>query len=201
MYIGQSIPHNSSFFELQFVENPGMAFGWMLPGDSGKLALSCFRIVAVIAIAWYMKKLRHSGAHRGLLICVAMIMAGAIGNIIDSAFYGLVFDQGMAFDELRQVWMNYSGLAVMGNGGYTSFLMGNVVDMFHFTARVPEWLPFIEGTPEIFPPVFNVADSSIFFGVAIIIIRQKTFFGKKKGPEEPGPESAAEALPPEELPS
>lgn len=158
--------------ELFFIENRGMAFGLMMQEDWFKIGLSLFRVVAVIGIGWYLRKLLRQNAHRGLIICVAMIMAGAIGNIIDSAVYGLIFSES-----------TYAAPAVFmpEGGGYASFLMGNVVDMLHFTTRVPEWFPFVEGTPEIFSPIFNLADAAISVGVTIIILFQKRFFPRKEG--------------------
>ena len=157
--------------ELFFIENRGMAFGLMMQEDWFKIGLSLFRVVAVFGIGWYLRKLLRQNAHRGLIICVAMIMAGAIGNIIDSAVYGLIFSES-----------TYAAPAVFmpEGGGYASFLMGNVVDMLHFTTRVPEWFPFVEGTPEVFSPIFNLADAAISVGVTIIILFQKRFFPRKE---------------------
>lgn len=161
--------------ELEFVENPGMAFGWMIPGTGGKLALSIFRVLAVFGILVYLRRLLKAKAHRGLILCVGLIMAGAIGNILDSLFYGLMFDTGMFFDPAMGDYVNYPGVSKLDGSGYTSMLMGNVVDMLHFTVRMPEGAPFWAGR-EIFPPVFNIADSAITVGVIIILIRQKSFF-------------------------
>lgn len=157
--------------EIFFIENRGMAFGLMMHEDWFKICLSLFRVVAVFGIGWYLRKLMRQNAHRGLVICVSMIMAGAIGNIIDSAVYGLIFSES-----------TYAGPAVFlpEAGGYATFLMGNVVDMLHFTVRLPEWFPFVDGTPEIFSPIFNIADAAISVGVIIIILFQKRFFPRTK---------------------
>lgn len=178
-YYGQPKTIVPGWLDLQFVENPGMAFGWMIPGDGGKLALSIFRIIVVAGIAYYLWKLIRQKAHTGYILCVSLIIAGALGNIIDSAVYGLIFDKGSLYDPDIQDYGMYHGLAVTGNGGYAPFLMGNVVDMFHITKQVsfPEWFPIWGGqTREIFPPVFNVADSSITLGIILILIWQRSFF-------------------------
>ncbi len=168
MVINEAIPEGGgSFFELRFVENEGMAFGWALPGEGGKIALTLFRIVAVVGIAFYLRHLGKTKAPQGLLVSVAFIFAGALGNIIDSIFYGMMFTT--SFHDVAQIFPEE---------GYAPLFMGHVVDMFHFTARVPEWFPFIDGRPEIFQPIFNVADTAISLGVAWIIVRQKAFFQK-----------------------
>lgn len=171
---GESMTLIPGWMDLQFVENPGMAFGWMLPGESGKLVLSIFRILVVIGIAWYLYKLIREKAHSGYLICIALIIAGALGNIIDSAVYGILFDRGSTFDSEIGDYTMYFGRALMNGEGYAAPLMGNVVDMFHFTKHIT-----IGGVPrEIFPPVFNVADASITIGIILIFIFQKKFFPK-----------------------
>jgi signal peptidase II len=178
-YYGQPKTIIPGWLDLQFVENPGMAFGWMLPGEGGKLALSIFRIIVVAGIAFYLWKLIRQKVHTGYILCVSLIIAGALGNIIDSAAYGLMFDKGSLFDPDIQDYGMYHGLATMGKEGYAPFLMGNVVDMFHITKQVsfPEWFPIWGGqTREIFPPVFNVADSSITLGILCILIWQRSFF-------------------------
>ncbi len=160
------------WFELQFVENPGMAFGWVLPGAAGKLTLSIFRIVVVMAIGYYLWTLVKKKAHIGYRLCVALIIAGALGNIIDSAVYGLMFDNGAPYDNSA----GYMGVATREGPGYAPFLMGNVVDMFHITKEI-QWGNRMR---EIFPPVFNVADSSITLGIILILIFQRRFHPKKK---------------------
>jgi signal peptidase II len=174
-HYGESKTVIPGWFDLQFVENPGMAFGWMIPGEGGKLALSIFRIIVVGAIGYYLVKLIRQKAHWGYIICVSLIVAGAMGNILDSAFYGLMFDRGSSYDAEIGDYTMYFGKSLMNGEGYARPLMGNVVDMFHFTKRV-NW----GGTShEIFPPIFNVADSSITMGIVFILLFQKKFFHKK----------------------
>lgn len=173
--------------ELEFVENPGMAFGWMIPGTGGKLALSIFRVIAVVGIAFYIRKLLQSKAHKGLIVCVSLIMAGAMGNIIDSLVYGLIFDTGMFFDPAMGDYVNYLGISKMDGSGYAPMLMGNVVDMLHIVVTMPEGSPIAPGQ-KVFPPVFNIADSAITVGVILILLRQRTFF--KNTAEGPLPAEA-----------
>lgn len=175
-HYGESLTLIPGWFDLQFVENPGMAFGWMLPGNAGKLALSIFRIIVVGGIGYYLWKLIKEKAHTGYIICVSLIISGALGNIIDSAFYGLIFDRGSTFDTHINDYTMYFGKAQLNGEGYAPALMGNVVDMFHFD-RTITW----NGkTIELFPPVFNVADSAITVGIILILLFQKRFFPNEK---------------------
>lgn len=170
MMLGDEIPVLGDWFIIHFVENNGMAFGMQLAGKFGKAFLSIFRIVAVVGIGWYMVNLSKKGAPNGLIYCVALVLAGALGNIIDSAFYGMIFEH------------SYGQIATLfpEGGGYSSFLHGKVVDMLYFPlveGRYPEWLPYVGGNPFIFfRPVFNIADSSITIGIVIILFFQKRFF-------------------------
>lgn len=169
---------------IHFVENPGMAFGIEFGGGYGKLALSLFRIIAVGFLIYYIRQLIRSGAPFGLLASFALILAGAFGNIIDSAFYGMIFTES-----------TYHNLATMfpEGGGYAGFLHGKVVDMFYFPlyeGELPNWLPIWGGEHVLFfRPVFNVADSSITIGVLSILIFQRSFFSNKQ--EEETPQAAA----------
>lgn len=155
---------------IHFTENKGMAFGWEFGGEYGKLALSLFRIFAVCFMGYYINKLIKEKAHVGLVCSLSLIMAGAIGNIIDSAFYGLIFSD--SYHKVAELFPE--------GGGYAPFLYGRVVDMFFFPlfdGYLPEWLPFKGGDRFIFfRPVFNVADSAISIGVVLIILFQKRFF-------------------------
>lgn len=176
---GESIELIPGWLDFQFVENPGMAFGWMFPGTSGKLALSIFRIIVVIAIIIYIYKLTRKRTHQGYLFCLALIVAGALGNIIDSAVYGMCFDKGSTFDPHFQDYTAYSDTAAFASPGYAPFLMGNVVDMVHITKEFdfPSWSPIHAGErAEIFPPIFNIADASISVGIILILLFQRRFF-------------------------
>ncbi|MEO0404014.1 MAG: lipoprotein signal peptidase [Bacteroidota bacterium] len=163
-------------FELRFIENPGMAWGLQLPDPWGKIALTLFRMVAVGVIYIYLKRTVKEGQHKGFITCVAMILAGAIGNIIDSLCYGVLFTQSTA----RQVATWAFGDAQ----GYAPVFKGEVVDMLHITLHWPSWLNGIGLSGEIFPPIFNIADAAISIGVIWIIIRQRKYFRSKASDNE-----------------
>ncbi len=175
MVLGQEIYLFGKFGMLHFVENNGMAFGMEIGGKTGKIFLSIFRIAAIICIAWYLSTLIRKKAHTGLIIAISAILAGAIGNFIDSAFYGLIFSES-----------TYDKLAVLfpPEGGYSSFLQGRVVDMFYFpliNTTWPDWSPIKPGESFIFfRPVFNISDAAITCGVFSIIIFQKKMFKNLK---------------------
>lgn len=182
MYIGQEIQIFG--FEralIHFVENEGMAFGWKLDlgaeYDYGKLLLSLFRIVAVGFLVVYIRTLIQEKASTGLVVCFSMILAGALGNIIDSAFYGLIFSESSYHAE---------NVATMfpEEGGYGTFLHGKVVDMFYFPLLegvFPAWIPSWGGEPFLFfRPVFNFADACISVGVAWLIFFERSFFSEKE---------------------
>jgi signal peptidase II len=171
--LGEEYAVAGQWFILHFTENPGMAFGMEFGGDYGKIILSLFRIIAAGFGVYYIRNLLHEKAHMGYIVSVALILAGAIGNIIDSMFYGLVFtDSDFRVAEI-----------VSPGNGYAGFLHGKVVDMFYFPiieGTFPEWFPIWGGEPfEFFRPVFNFADMAISFGVGIIIAFQRVFFPKK----------------------
>jgi signal peptidase II len=169
MTLYQQIPFFGNWGILHFVENNGMAFGITLPGSFGKILLTSFRILAVVAIGFYLHHLIRLKAHSGLIITLSMVMAGALGNIIDSVFYGLIFSASSPVEA--------ASLFPKG-GGYAPLLHGKVVDMFYFPiikGNYPDW--FREGSSFIFfRPVFNIADSSISVAVAIILFNQRRFF-------------------------
>lgn len=186
--LGEEYAVAGDWFILHFTENPGMAFGMRLGGTSGKLLLSVFRILASVFGVYYIIKIVRQKMHAGYIICVAMILAGAVGNILDSMFYGLMFDKGTTFDPASQEYVGYYGLSEFSGEGYASFLHGCVVDMFYFpiiSGTFPDWVPFWGGEPfEFFRPVFNFADASISVGVITILIMQKKFFKHKEKEEE-----------------
>lgn len=159
---------------IHFIENNGMAYGIEFGNSIGKYFLSIFRIIAISAIGWYIVKLWKREVSFGLVACFSLIMAGAIGNILDSAFYGIVFND------------SYGHIATWfpAGGGYSSFLQGRVVDMFYFPLIVghyPTWIPYLGGDDFIFfRPVFNLADSSITVGIVAILIFYRGFFEEKQ---------------------
>jgi signal peptidase II len=170
MSIGDEIHLLGNRGMLHFIENNGMAFGMEMGGKPGKFILSMFRIVAIFGIGWFLNNLITKKANLGLILAVSAILAGAIGNIIDSAFYGMIFSE------------SFSQPAILfpPGGGYSSFLHGRVVDMFYFpiiNTRWPSWFPMKGGETFIFfRPVFNIADSAITCGVLSILIFQKKMF-------------------------
>lgn len=146
-------------FKLHYVENKGMAFGWTLAGDYGKLLLTVFRLCAMVGICWYLIYLTQKNAHSGLLWSIAAVLGGAIGNVIDSTFYG--------------VWLNNAPL-----DSATPWFHGQVIDMFYaygLDGNYPDWIPFLGGQFNT-TPIFNFADACIFCGVISILIFQKSFF-------------------------
>jgi len=164
---------------IHFTENPGMAFGFEFGGEAGKLTLSIFRILACIGGAWYITHIVKTKEHKGFIFAVSLILAGAIGNILDSAFYGLLFDRGTALDPHFQEYLPYDGIAKLNGAGYASAMYGCVVDMFYFpliNGHFPDWFPIWGGEDfQFFRPIFNFADAAISGGVITIILFQKRF--------------------------
>lgn len=169
--IGEVTRVIGDWFRITFTENPGMAFGMEFGGDYGKIALSLFRVIAVIVGVFYIKKIVNEKAHKGFIICVSLILAGALGNILDSAFYGILFGPSTEYDVAQ---------FMPPEGGYAGFLHGYVVDMFYFPiyeGNFPSWLPIWGGEHfEFFNAIFNFADMAISFGVGIILVFQNKFF-------------------------
>ena len=185
MTLGQEFSVIGDWFLIHFVENNGMAFGFEFGGEYGKVFLSVFRIVAVIGIGWYITKLVKKDLPMGFIACVSLILAGAMGNIIDSAFYGMIFND------------SYGQVATLfpEGGGYETFLHGRVVDMFYFplfSGVYPEWLPFIGASEfQFFRPVFNIADSAITVGIFSIILFYRNQLNKL---DEPAKETVEEEI-------
>lgn len=189
-----------SWAKIHFVENEGMAFGWKLDHQYGKLLLSLFRIVAIGFLGFYIKTLIKEKQPFKLIICFALIMAGAIGNMIDSAFYGLLFTESTPFQVAE--WASKTG-----SSGYANFLYGKVVDMFYFPmidTYLPDWVPFFgETRVQFFRPVFNIADVAISVGIFSFLLfnfdflkNGKTIEKKEGGEEESTSEKDKEVSPP-----
>ncbi len=161
MYLHEEIYVLGDWFRIHYLLNPGMAFGIRWENEFGKLALTVFRIAAMFGIGYYLWKMAARHAHSGFLWCMGLILGGAVGNVIDSTFYG--------------VFLNNAP-----ENSPTPWFHGQVIDMLYFPVFDfvwPLWIPLIGGRYfEFFSPVFNIADSSIFIGVATILIMQKKFF-------------------------
>ena len=163
----------ANWFRIHFTENNGMAFGLELQGEFGKLALSLFRIIAVSGIGYYLWYCVKHKMHPLFITALSLIFAGALGNIIDSAFYGMLFSDSDSFEPAK---------FLPAGGGYATFLHGRVVDMLYFPlirGTYPAWFPVWGGEYfEFFRPVFNISDSSISIGVFMILIFQKRMFAE-----------------------
>ena len=184
IYIKTNFSYGGSFnilgldwVRIYFVENEGMAYGLQLGGDYGKLLLSVFRIIMVVVLLFLLVKLVKANEKLSLLISFSLIIAGAMGNIIDSAFYGMIFSETPQF---------HGGIAQLfpQEGGYASFLHGKVVDMLYFPmidTHLPDWLPKWGGDRFIFfQPIFNIADSAITVGVVSLLLFNRSFFTRKE---------------------
>jgi len=175
-YLGESNAVAGNWFRLYFVENEGMAYGWKLGGKAGKLVLTLFRFGAVVFGVYYLNKIIKRKDHPGFIICASLIFAGALGNLLDSMFYGLIFNESIEND-MHMVASIFSG------HGYAPFLQGKVVDMLYFpiiNTHFPNWVPFVGGDEfRFFQPIFNLADASISGGVIALLLFQKKFFKKE----------------------
>ncbi len=190
MYLHEEVNVIGDWFRLHYLLNPGMAFGIKWDSEFGKLALTLFRIMAMFGIGYYLVRMTNKKSHPGFLVCMALILGGAIGNVIDSIFYGV-----------------FLGNAPLDSP--TPWFHGQVIDMLFFPVANftwPGWMPVLGGQEFIFfSPVFNIADSSIFIGVVSILIFQKKFFKEKEMPQAEEPKAADSidfsALPASDLPS
>ena len=176
-YAGESHAVLGNWFRLYFIENEGMAYGWKFGGDWGKMILTLFRLGAVIFGVFYLRQIIKKKYHPGFIACASLIFAGALGNLIDSMFYGMIFEESST--TLQNV------AKIFPEQGYAGFFHGKVVDMLYFpiirNAHFPSWVPFWGGDDfEFFRPIFNLADAAISTGVIAILLFQKRFFGQRK---------------------
>jgi len=171
--LGEGVPV-FGWFKILFVENEGMAWGAKIPGAYGKLFLTVFRLVAIVAIGYWLLDLIKKQAPKIAIVAVSLIFAGAFGNIIDSVFYGLIFS-----DSYHQV-----ATFLPAEGGYETLFHGKVVDMLYFPlfeGYLPEWIPFFGGKYfSFFDPVFNLADTAISVGVGLLLVFNKKAFPKEE---------------------
>jgi signal peptidase II len=170
MSIGESIPVFGNWFQILFIENKGMAFGMSFGGVIGKYALTTFRILLFAFLTWWISKLlkREQPVPTGVLVGLTLITAGALGNIFDCLFYGLIFSESAP------------GLVATLGGHYAPFMQGKVVDMFYFPLWTwPDWVPFVGGDI-FFEPIFNFADSCVTVGAIYMILFQWKFFSKEE---------------------
>ena len=161
---GDEVVVAGDWLKLHYITNPGMAGGIEFGGEYGKIFLSLFRLVAMVGIAFYLYVLAKKNTHQGLLWCIAGILGGAMGNVVDSIFYGKF-------------------LGLITDGAFTPWFHGKVIDMFYVDicdCFIPNWVPGIGGTYYPLWPIFNFADASIFVSVLTILIFQKPFFAEKK---------------------
>jgi signal peptidase II len=178
MYLNETIPVFGDWFNIFFTENPGMAFGMLFGGPTGKIILVVLRIILAVALIVYIPKIsKKEGITAGLILGISGICAGALGNIIDSAFYGLIFNSGTSYNPEYGIYAGYAGISELSATGYASFMHGCVVDMLHFPiikTHYPDWFPFNAGEEFIFfRPIFNIADASISVSSIYIFLFQR----------------------------
>lgn len=194
---GDDVKIMGSWFRLHFIENEGMAYGMKLSESVvGKILLSSFRLIAVIFGFYLLHRLVKKGYGMGVIICGSLILAGALGNLLDSMFYGLIFTDSPYscfsgnYDNMKSLLQNHNQSAVAHytsfGHGYGKFLQGKVVDMLYFPiveTRMPGWVPFMGGkTFVFFEPVFNIADAAISVGVLTLVFFQKRLIHKAELP-------------------
>lgn len=174
MQIGDEFTVLGDWARFHFIENEGMAYGISFGQGAGKLALTLFRMTAVVALSYYLFTQVKAKAHAGFIACLSLILAGALGNIIDSVFYGVIFSD--SYGQMAQLFPE--------GGGYGNWFQGKVVDMFYLPIIQgfwPDWVPVLGGRYlEFFRPVFNIADSAITMGVVSFLVFQGRFFPEVK---------------------
>lgn len=200
---GDDVKILGDWFRLHFIENEGMAYGLKISESViGKLILSTFRLVAVVFGFYLLKQLILKGYKRGVIICGSLILAGALGNLIDSLFYGQIFSDSPYscfsgyYENMSSMMANHNRDAVAHftqfGQGYGKFLQGKVVDMLYFPlidTTMPKWVPFLGGKPFVFfEPVFNIADAAISIGVVVLVLFQKSLLTKKTPVPEAAPQ-------------
>lgn len=190
---GDDVRVLGNWFKLHFIENEGMAYGLKLSESSiGKFILTSFRLVAVCSGFYFLKKVVDSGYKRAAIICGSLILAGALGNLIDCLFYGLIFSDSPYscfsgnYDSISVMMQNHNATGVAHftsfGQGYGKFMHGKVVDMLYFPMidmQMPSWVPFLGGKNFVFfEPVFNLADAAISVGVLVLVFFQKSLLVK-----------------------